>query len=371
MTVCARPYLTAGVAAVGASAIAIASSVAPPPDVTVPASQPATTHVVSKATVELLAAIQRMSPRLVISPPTTGAPAAVAAIPQAAAVTSPVPLNAASDVIVTAWNAVLPWIDYGVDLADYALGFIPGLNLIGDQISIVYYSLVRPVANSFVVDLVAPVVNAPLNINSYVNGLITLGSVTVNSLINLGINEFNYFFGWLVPPLPPIPLTAQTATATGASANLLAPAARAVDNVRLAANTLLAEARDVASVPASIKSALRTAGTGTVAGARTDVTEQSASDTPSAEVAKNTDDQQSDAAQEAKGSTSSPRAVRGQSERRRGAETSVTAKVTDGNASDKPAANADDSTKKTDTPTTRTKTKGDKAESHKRAASHS
>jgi hypothetical protein len=283
-------------------------------------------------------------------------------------------LNAASDVIVTAWNAVLSWIDYGVDLADYALGFIPGLNLIGDQISIVYYSLVRPVANSFVVDLVAPVVNDPLNINSYVNGLVTLGSVTVNSLINLGINEFNYFFGWLVPPLPPLPLAAQTASATAASAtaasaNLLAPAAPAVDNVKVAAKTPLAEASDVASVPASIKSALRTAATGIVAAtARTDITEQSASDAPSAEVAKSTNDQQSDAALEAKGSTSSPRAVRGQSERRRGAETSVTATVSDGNATEKPAAKADDSTKKTDTPTT--KTKGDKADSHKRAASH-
>src|SRR5262249_30386725 len=312
-----------------ASTIAIASFVTPPPDVRVPAQQPATIHAVSKATVELLAAVQRMTPRVVTSPPTTGTPAAVTAIPQAAAVPGPVTLHAASDLIVGAWNAFLYWIDYGVNLTDYVLGFIPGISIIGDQVSIVYYSLVRPVANSFVVDLVAPVVNDPLNINSYVNGLTTLGSVTVNSLINLGINEFNYFFGWLVPPLPPFPLTAQTATTTESSANPLAPAARAVDAVRSAANTLLAEATDVASVPASIKSALRTAATGTVAAtARTDVTEQSTSDTLSAVVAKNTDDQQSDATQEAKVSTSS-RAVRGQSERRRGAETSVTEKVTE------------------------------------------
>jgi hypothetical protein len=89
MNASARSYLMAGVAAVGASAIAIASSVAPPPHVSVPAHQPATTHVVSKATVELLAAVQRMTPRVVTSPPTTGAPAAVTAIPQAAAVTGP------------------------------------------------------------------------------------------------------------------------------------------------------------------------------------------------------------------------------------------------------------------------------------------
>ena len=54
----------------------------------------------------------------------------------------PPPQNAASDLIITAWNAVLPWIDYGVNLTDYVLGFIPYGYLIGDQASIVYYSLV-------------------------------------------------------------------------------------------------------------------------------------------------------------------------------------------------------------------------------------
>jgi hypothetical protein len=185
-------------AAVTVAAIAVAPSVAPPPrDVVVRADAPTPIRVVTDTTVELLAAIRRVAPAIVPDAPTAGAPGlAVAA--------APVPLNAASDAIVNAWNTVLPWIDYGVDLTDYVLGFIPGLYLIGDQVSIVYYSLVRPVANSFVVNLVAPVVNDPLNINTWVNGLATLGTVTVNSLINLGINEFNYFFGWLVPPIPPI-----------------------------------------------------------------------------------------------------------------------------------------------------------------------
>jgi hypothetical protein len=212
MKVSARPYLMCGIAVVCASIIAIASAVAPPPDVTVPANRPVPTRTASKATVELLAAVQRMAPAVVASAP--GAAAATAA---------PAPQNAASDLIVNAWNAVLPWIDYGVNLTDYVLGFIPYGYLIGDQISIVYYSLVRPVANSFVVNLVAPVVNAPLNINSYINGLAALGSVTVTSLINLGINEFNYFFGWLIPPIPPIPLAAETAAAKLTGASLAAP----------------------------------------------------------------------------------------------------------------------------------------------------
>jgi hypothetical protein len=63
----ARSYLMASVAAVGSSAIAIAPSVAPPPDVRIQADPHPAARVVSKATVELLAALQPMSPRSVLS----------------------------------------------------------------------------------------------------------------------------------------------------------------------------------------------------------------------------------------------------------------------------------------------------------------
>jgi hypothetical protein len=210
MRVSVRACLLAGVTLIGASAIAIAPVQVAPPDVTVSADRPTTTRVVSDARVEFLAAVQQMAP------------------PSAAVTADPVPLNAASDAIINAWNAALPWIDYGVNLTDYVLGFIPYGYLIGDQISIVYYSLIRPVANSFVVNLVAPVVNDPLNPASYVNGLLTLGSVTVTSLINLGINEFNYFFGWLIPPIPPLPLAAAAEATTVADPEATANAAEGV-----------------------------------------------------------------------------------------------------------------------------------------------
>jgi hypothetical protein len=213
-----RSFLMALVATNMAACVAVAPSIALPPDVKVPAKQPDATRVLSKATVELLAAVQRM-------PPAVASSAVPATAPNAAVTAVPAPQNAASDFIVNAWNAVLPWIDYGVNLTGYVLGFIPYGYLIGDQVSIVYYSLVRPVANSFVVDLVAPVVNDPLNIFSYTNGLIALGSVTVTSLINLGINEFNYFFGWLIPPLPPLPFAAKQS----APSVQLAAAATAAD----------------------------------------------------------------------------------------------------------------------------------------------
>ena len=97
---------------------------------------------------------------------------------------------------------------YGVELAQYALQFIPYGYLIGNQIGIVYDTLVLPISDSVVYDLIIPVVNDPLNLASYVNGAVAVGSTTVNSFINFGIAEFNYFFGWLIPPIPPLPLAA-------------------------------------------------------------------------------------------------------------------------------------------------------------------
>ena len=127
MNVSFRPYFMASIAAVGASAIALAPLQAPPPEIADSAHRPTATRVVSHATVDLLAAVERTAPTAI-----------VAVLSSAATPGDPVVQNTASDLIVAAWNAVLPWIDYGVNLTDYVLGFIPGLNIIGDQVSILY-----------------------------------------------------------------------------------------------------------------------------------------------------------------------------------------------------------------------------------------
>lgn len=196
-----RAWMSVGVAAVTATALTVVPSadeptppgparVAAPPVLLTAAAEPL-------AATELPDLLGDWLQSVVVLP--------TAAAPTPPAVEPVVGSTSLGNAVINAWNWALPWIDYGVELADYVLGFIPGGYLIGDQIDIVYFSLVRPVANSFVVDLVGPVLNEPLNLASYVDGLVTLGQVTVNSLINLGINEFNYFFGWLIPPIPPLP----------------------------------------------------------------------------------------------------------------------------------------------------------------------
>jgi hypothetical protein len=129
-----------------------------------------------------------------------------------AAIDAPATLNAASDAIVSGYQFLRYWVTYGVQLADYVLGFVPFGYAIADQVNIFYYNLILPISDSVVYQLVVPVVNDPLNLASYVNGLIAVGQTSVNAAINTGVAEFNYFFGWLIPPLPPLPLAATEAT---------------------------------------------------------------------------------------------------------------------------------------------------------------
>ena len=204
MGVSVRRYLAVGTAAVAASAI-VGAPVRPPGPV--PSAQP-----VSVARIDLAAAARP----LVVTPPdraelTAARDALTRLAPDLAQPLAAAPQNAASNAIVAAYEFVMYWASYGVDLANYVLQFIPFGYLISAQVDIVYDTLVVPIGNSIVYDLVVPVVNDPLNIWSYVNGLAAVGSTTVVSLINAGIAEFNYFFGWLIPPLPPLPFAAAAA----------------------------------------------------------------------------------------------------------------------------------------------------------------
>jgi hypothetical protein len=103
--------------------------------------------------------------------------------------------NAASDLVDAIYIPVRNTIDYGVNVLQAALAPIPVVRIAGDQVSILWNSLAEPIANSVVFDLIDPVLNQPLNINSYLNGAYDVGATTVNSVIQTGINEVNYFLG--------------------------------------------------------------------------------------------------------------------------------------------------------------------------------
>jgi hypothetical protein len=116
------------------------------------------------------------------------------------------PLNAASDGLNSAYQWLQYWVNYGIELADYVLQFLPFGYFIADQINIFYDFLITPIADSIVYGLIDPILNDPLNLSTWVDGLIHVGQTSVTAAINTGIVEFNYFFGWLIPPLPPRPI---------------------------------------------------------------------------------------------------------------------------------------------------------------------
>lgn len=215
MTVSVRSYLLAGAAAATATAMATTIALTPvqvtPPDVAVSAHPGAPQPELTQAMVDLIAAARRSTIPIPVpaDPPRIDAPRgnAVPSIAAPGALTSApgdiAVQNAASDFIINAWDAALPWINYGVGLVDGALGWVPGLAIIGNQVSLVWTYFGEPVADSFVRDLLAPVVNSPLNLDTWANGFGAVASTTVNSLVDTGVAEFDYFFGWLIPPIPP------------------------------------------------------------------------------------------------------------------------------------------------------------------------
>ncbi len=197
-----RSQLCAGVAIVATAALVASPAVVSAP----PSERQVTADVGLAASVKPLV-LQPLTPDQVNT--ARSAIARIdpqAALPVAAAAASPVTFNAASDSINSAYEFIQYWVEYGIELANYALQFIPGGFLISDQIDIFYYNLIQPINESIVYGLIDPVVNDPLNLAVWVDGLTYVGQTAVNAAINTGIAEFNYFIGWLIPPLPPLPL---------------------------------------------------------------------------------------------------------------------------------------------------------------------
>ncbi|OBC05093.1 hypothetical protein A5784_11655 [Mycobacterium sp. 852013-50091_SCH5140682] len=225
-----RSYLIAGAAAATATTIALTPVQVTPADIAVPAHPTSSAQPqLTQAMVELLAAASRMTAAVPTVPkpapvpgsgPTTGAAPALAT-PNAVVT----PQNAASDFVTSAYQYIQSWVDwgvnYGVDIAYWLGGWgVPFAGLIGAQTDIFYYQLIRPISNSVVYNLINPVLNAPLNLGVWANGIVDVGWSIAAAAWNTVVAEANYFLGWVLPPLPPLPpglpfaATAQTTSLT-------------------------------------------------------------------------------------------------------------------------------------------------------------
>ena len=128
MTVSARSYLAAGLAAVTLSAVAV-----------VPVTMPAISSV-NLASIQLSAAALPL-----IQPADAGSMLGVAATesPESAVTAAANPVAAATgstgDMIINAYNALQPWVQWGFELGAWAVSYLPWpLGWLGQQVNIAY-----------------------------------------------------------------------------------------------------------------------------------------------------------------------------------------------------------------------------------------
>jgi hypothetical protein len=120
---------------------------------------------------------------------------------------TPIPgTTSANQAIKNIYNAVEPWVRYGFELATYAVGWVPWVGWLSGQIMI-FYNFGERIVQSITFN-VADWLFGPL---PFLQGLRNVARDSWNALVQLGIDEWNYFLPPL-PPLPPFPLAATQAT---------------------------------------------------------------------------------------------------------------------------------------------------------------
>ncbi|GAB3218100.1 hypothetical protein GCM10027535_10940 [Mycolicibacterium hippocampi] len=143
----------------------------------------------------------------------------------AQAIEDPAPLNAASDLIDGVYSFTRYWANYvSLELGPWLINWVPFGYLISDQIYIWYPDFVLPVVDSFVYDFLDPVVNNPLDLGVWFDGIGDIINTAVTGVYNGIVSEIDYVlsFGWFPIPLPPLPdfplpgLTSDSTVATAA-----------------------------------------------------------------------------------------------------------------------------------------------------------
>jgi len=133
------------------------------------------------------------------------------------------------------YYAIQPWVQYGVEWAQFATSWLPGVS---SQIGIIYFQGLQPTVEA-TVNYLADVLHNPLNFFP------TTGAY-FNTLVVTGYRFINAELAWLglpfIPPLPPFPSLpgASVATSSTPRAAVRAAAAAAVAAADLPAPTEVA-----------------------------------------------------------------------------------------------------------------------------------
>ena len=203
MKISARSVLMAGVTTITASAVVIAPSVQPLPP--------------PKPTIQLAASSQllQLEPGLlqqilsgnvaelltgVLIPPGLGTPPP-APPPPPTIPPSPVPSRIGSSIATFVENAYPPieyWVDYGFSVGAWAFGWVPWIGWLAPQI--------WPIGYNFGERLVHAIV---FNITDWFQGqgtvisnVVDWGAESIDALIAFGIDQWNFWIGFPLPPRP-------------------------------------------------------------------------------------------------------------------------------------------------------------------------
>ncbi len=116
--------------------------------------------------------------------------------------------NAASDLIDSVYSVTRYWANYvSTELGPSLINWVPFGYLVSDQILIWYPDFVLPTVDSFVYDFLDPVVDDPLNLTVWVDGVSDIINTAATGVSDAISNEINYIvtLGWFPFPLPPAP----------------------------------------------------------------------------------------------------------------------------------------------------------------------
>jgi hypothetical protein len=190
MTISARSALMAGIATVTASAVLIAPSVEP-----LPPPKPAIQLAASSVSAQPLALPAQYSAQLAEWWQELFLPSADRPFPSPPTEPLPTPGSIPSS-LEAAYHAIEPWVQYGFEIAQYAVGWIPYVGWLSGQIMIFYQlgeGIVHAIAHN-TLDWLDGNGSFAQNLGEGIRW-------SIDTLIQFGINEWNYF----LPPLPPFP----------------------------------------------------------------------------------------------------------------------------------------------------------------------
>ncbi|AFM16054.1 hypothetical protein Mycch_1246 [Mycolicibacterium chubuense NBB4] len=192
---------TAGVTAVLGASIALAPADHSPPRAPIALGRSVFPVALSSATLPVplsLLPIRLLDKPADVARSVPPRPHALVTVTPSVAPEASVDVAAASvgNAIINVYNAVEPWVRWGFDVAQYAVGWIPVVGWLAPQIGI-FYDFFESIAQS-----------ATYNFAYWIDGSVTFGEGvrnvardSWNALVQLGRDELN----WILPPLPPWP----------------------------------------------------------------------------------------------------------------------------------------------------------------------